>query len=84
MKTIAKRKPPRPSFHERLKVSGYATTVKRIGKIRIAITAAVLEFKSTNAFLTILLLYQDLLLSERICISLFLPNKCHGLGLTHR
>lgn len=80
MKTIAKRNPPRPSFHERLKVSGYAMIVNRIGEIRSTIIAK-LEL-NRNVFVTIS--YQDLLLSERACFPLFLPNKLHVLDLAQR
>jgi hypothetical protein len=75
MKIIANRKPPRPWFHERLKLSGYAIRVKRIGKTRTIITAKL----DMNVLVAIILLYQDLLLSERACFNLFLLNKRHGL-----
>jgi hypothetical protein len=39
MNAIAKRKPPLPSFQERLNVSGYATSVKIIGVIRMMVAA---------------------------------------------
>lgn len=38
---IANRKPPLPSFQERIKVSGYATSVYKIGEISIKVAAMV-------------------------------------------
>ena len=79
MKTIAKRNPPRPSFHERLKVSGYAMMVNRIGEIRTTIIKLEL-----NVNVLVKVSCQDLLLSERACFPLFLPNKLHILDLVQR
>jgi hypothetical protein len=42
IKAIANKKPPLPSFQERVNVSGYATRVYRIGEISIKV-AAMLE-----------------------------------------
>ena len=39
---VANKKPPLPSFQERVNVSGYATRVYRIGEISIKV-AAILE-----------------------------------------
>jgi len=54
--------------------------VNRIGEIRSTIIAK-LEL-NRNVFVTIS--YQDLLLSERACFPLFLPNKLHVLDLAQR
>jgi hypothetical protein len=42
IKAMANKKPPLPSFQERINVSGYATSVNKIGEISIRV-AAILE-----------------------------------------
>ena len=45
---IAKRKPPLPSFQERIKVSGYATSVYKIGEIIIKVAAMLVLIPNTT------------------------------------
>jgi hypothetical protein len=77
MKAIANKKPPRPWFHDRLKVSGYTIIVNRIGAISMSITAKL----GLNPNNFVVVVYFLLLLSETpVCLLLsllLLLNKLH-------
>jgi hypothetical protein len=77
MKAIANKKPPRPWFHDRLKVLGNTIIVNRIGAIRMSITAK--PGLNPNNFVVIVFFL--LLLSEMsaclLLLLLLLLNKLH-------
>ena len=81
MKAIANKKPPRPWFHDRLKVSGYTIIVNRIGAISMSITAKL----GLNPNNFVVVVYFLLLLSETpVCLLLsllLLLNKLHSFNL---
>src|SRR6187200_1450856 len=74
MKAIANKKPPRPWFHDRLKVLGNTIIVNRIGVIRMSITAK----PGLNPNNIVVIVFFLLLLSEMSsCLLLLLLNKLH-------